>query len=147
MTPEIFKIKKAIAIANLTVEFYKSVNRLITAHSGNNVLLEPMLYNLKKAYDLRFSLIKSATYENYDEGPEFINVWQCPTCKHIMSDLAMQLACYDYGCTKCKTPFARFYKSHIKSARYEDHDETRLYTNQQIRPGNKKIGNGTSHQK
>jgi len=91
MTPEIFKIKKAIAIADLTIKFYKSVNKLITTYSDNKSMLGSMLWNLKSAYDGQLSL--------------------------------------------------------IKHARYEDHNETRLHTNQQIRPGNKKIGNGTRHQK
>jgi hypothetical protein len=91
MQEKIFKINKAIAIADLTVEFYKSANKLITIYSGNKFLLGSMLWNLKSAYDGQLSL--------------------------------------------------------IKNARYEDHDETRLYTNQQIRAGNKKIGNRTSHQK
>jgi len=90
MTREIFNLKKAIAVGDLTVEFYKSVNKLITKCSDNKLMLEPMLWNLKSVYDGRLSL--------------------------------------------------------IKNARYEDDDETRLHTNQQIRPGNKKTGNGTSHQ-
>ena len=67
MTPEIFKINKAIAIANLTIEFYKSANKLITTCSDNKFMLGSMLWNLKSAYDGQLSLIKNARYEDYYE--------------------------------------------------------------------------------
>ena len=61
MEKKLFNIKKAIAMANLVVKYHQAVNRLLALYPCN-ALREPLLWNLKSAYELQRSLIKNARY-------------------------------------------------------------------------------------
>ena len=68
MTKELFNINKAIAVADLVINFHKSMLKLMALYPVNSILLEPMLWNLKSQYESHLSLIKNARYEDEGKG-------------------------------------------------------------------------------
>ena len=36
------------------------------------------------------------------------DTWQCPKCGYLVTDVHLQSARFDYGCSRCKTPYGEF---------------------------------------